>query len=96
MATTMRELIDDAVDELKDREWDEDEISEIADSFVPVYTSDLLDLAAQDYGLFCGEIEADGLKSPEQMLRYAVYLEIEQGLYAALGEYRANVVDDDE
>ena len=94
--TTMQGLIDSAINELKDREWDEEAIPEIADYFVPVYIWDLLDLAQEDHNLLFIESEYGEGRTAEQCLRLAIYSEIQQGLNIALGEYRSTVEDDTE
>ena len=94
--TTMQGLIDSAIDELKDREWDEEAIPEIANYFVPVYIWDLLDLVQEDCNLLFVESEYGEGRTAEQCLRLAIYSEIERGLNIALGAYRATVEDDTE
>lgn len=96
------QLVDDAIAEL--REWreehpDEDEphdaIFEIADSSVPVYTGDLLRLAAEHLFLATEEPELgpafDGAPTPVNIIAANVFAHVEEALWEA---WRA--LDDEE
>ena len=89
---TMRGLIRDAVEEF--REWAKDNpdetephdaIHEIADSTVPCYNSDLLDLAADDNNIALSEPECgpafDGTPTPINIIAANVYDAIGEALW---------------
>lgn len=90
---TLYQLVDDAVAEL--REWRDspdgadiaDAIHEIADSSVPVYTGDLLRLAAENIALAVDTPECgpafDGEPTPVNIIGANVFEHIEQALWAA-------------
>jgi hypothetical protein len=91
---TLEQLVSDAIGEL--REWrdenpgeDEphDTIFEITDSSVPVYTGDLLRLAAENLHLATDEPELgpafDGKPTPVNIIAANVFTHIEQALWEA-------------
>jgi hypothetical protein len=97
MSMTLDSLVADATAELRD--WrtdnpDEDEphdaIFEIADSSVPVYTGDLLRLAAEYLPLATDEPELgpafDGTPTPVNIIASNVFAHIEQALWDAWRE----------
>jgi hypothetical protein len=108
--TTLREIHDSAKTDLRDRwenyrdefgnrgEYVADVIAEIADGSVPVYYSELLELAAQDNNLALNEPELgpafDGAPTPVNIIAANVYESVTEALYE---EWRAIVaeVDDD-
>lgn len=62
MSTTWNKLVNDVIDELKEKSQEEftdvsDLIHEIADSNVPIYTHDLLQLASDNFRLATVEPE---------------------------------------
>jgi hypothetical protein len=92
---TLEEIVQDAITELKD--WLEDNpgddpadtITEIADSSVPVYNSDLLKLAADNLwlGTDAPEIYAfDGSHTPVNAIAGNVYEHVEAKLHEAYEE----------
>ena len=104
------ELERDAIAEL--REWrqnnpDEDEphdtIFEIADSSVPVYTADLLNLAADIIALATSEPELgpasgsnfDGTPSPVNIIASNVFSHLEAKLWEAWQEMKDEEEDDE-
>jgi len=103
------QLVTDAIAEL--REWradhpdDEphDAIHEIADTSVPVYTGDLLRLAAENLHLATDEPELgpangsnfDGTNSPINIIAANIFEHIESALWDAWEEIEKGVDDDD-
>jgi len=90
--TTLRELVKGAIDELKDyglNSWDEphDAISEISDSNVPVYTSNILQLAADNIELATDKPELgpafDGSPTPINIIAANIYEYLESELWDA-------------
>ena len=86
------QIVQDAVEELRDWHVDnpgEDEphdtIHEIADSAVPVYTGDLLRLAAENIALAVDEPELgpafDGAPTPVNIIASNVYEHVERALW---------------
>ena len=87
---TLNEIIRDACEELHEYDPNEitepsDVIHEIADGSVPVYTSDLLELASQDNNLATDVPELgpafDGEPTPVNIIAANVFEAIEQGLW---------------
>lgn len=101
---SLRDLIRDAKQELKERfdngETDRDDLidasHEIADSFVPVYTRDLINLCQDDFSLFTDKPEIgpafDGEPTPTNIVAANVYERLTQ----ALGEYAEELLDSSE
>jgi len=104
------QLVNDAITEL--HEWHQDnpdetephdQIFEIADSSVPVYTGDLLRLAAENLHLATEEPELgpangsnfDGTPSPVNIIAANVFEHIEQALWGAWQEMLDEEEDDD-
>ena len=94
----------DAVEELKDslRDYpdndEHDTIHEIADSSVPVYTYDLLQLAANNLDLAVVEPEIgpafDGSPTPVNIIAANIYEEITQELWNNLDNIKAELEDE--
>jgi hypothetical protein len=94
--TTLRELQNDAVEEL--REWCNDNpvelphdvIHELADSITPIYTNTLMQLAAENIRLATKEPELgpafDGSPTPVNIIAANVYEAICDALWVAWGE----------
>ena len=90
---TLYDLERDAIAELRDwrtehpHEEPHDAIHEIADSSVPVYTGDLLRLAAENLQLATEEPECgpafDGSPTPVNIIAANVYAHLETTLWAA-------------
>lgn len=107
---TLHQLVDDAIDEL--REWRKDnpseephdQIFEITDSSVPVYTGDLLRLAADNLHLATDEPELgpangcnfDGTPSPVNIIAANVFEHIEAALWEAWREMEDEETEDEE
>ena len=104
---TLDELVQDAISEL--REWqqdyqEEDEphdtIHEIADSSVPIYTGDLLRLAAENLQLATNEPEIgpafDGTPTPVNIIAANVFEHIETALWKAWHEIEEEAATDEE
>ena len=106
----LHELVNDAIAELRD--WREDNptsdephdaIHEIADTSVPVYTGDLLRLAAENLHLAVDDPELgpangcnfDGTNSPVNIIAANVYEHIEAALWEAWQEMLDEEDDDD-
>jgi hypothetical protein len=90
--TTLKELVDNAVEELKDyglNSWDEphDAISEIADSSVPIYNYDIIQLAAENLELATDEPDIgpafDGSPTPVNIIAANIYEYLESELWDA-------------
>jgi hypothetical protein len=102
---TLYALERDAIAEL--REWREDHpheephdaIHEIADSSVPVYTGDLLRLAAENIALATDEPEVgpafDGSPMPVNIIAANVYEHLERALWDAWQTMEDEEADDD-
>ncbi|KKN72305.1 hypothetical protein LCGC14_0412560 [marine sediment metagenome] len=90
MKSDLQEILNDALDELKERMKDypdedaDDVVSEIADSSVPVYYSDLLKLASGCNDLATAEPECgpafDGKPTPVNIIAANVYEAVDQHL----------------
>ena len=104
---TLDQIVQDAVEELRDWHADhqgEDEphdaIHEIADSAVPVYTGDLLRLAAENIALAVDEPELgpafDGTPTPVNIIAANIYEHIEAVLWEAWREMLDEEEDDDD
>ena len=104
--TTLREILKDAEEELRE-EWenmdtvqkrDLDIVHEIADSNVPIYTSDLLDVAADNLYMATNEPELgpafDGSPTPVNIIAANIYEEISNRLYEVARELQE--FDDEE
>ena len=106
MSRDLQDLIDGAIEEFKDRIADNpdyyrgggephDDISEIADSSVPVYHSDLLELAIGDNELATSEPEIgpafDGAPTPVNIIAGNVYEAIEAGLWEYWNENKDEI-----
>lgn len=108
---TLHQLVNDAIEEL--REWrkehpecDEphDQIHAIADSSVPVYTHQLLQLAADNCHLATDEPELgpangcnfDGTPSPVNIIAANVYEHIEAALWEAWREMEDETEDEED
>ncbi len=104
---TLSSIIEDAAAELRDR-WanyrnefhqgePHDVIAEIADSSVPVYTYDLMQLAANNISLAVDEPELgpafDGSPTPVNIIAANIYEAITEGLWDA---WREIELDDDD
>ena len=74
-----------------------DRIHEIADGSVPVYTSDLMEMAANDNNLACDEPELgpafDGSATPVNIIAANVFEAIEDGLWEKAQELHGEVQD---
>lgn len=103
---TLDSLVADAVEELRQWQTDHpdesephDAIHEIADTAVPVYTGDLLRLAAENLQLATDEPELgpafDGTPTPVNIIAANVFEHIEQALWAAWQEMLDEEADDD-
>jgi len=106
--TTLREILNDAADELRDQ-WsdlshrerrDLDVIHEIADSNVPVYTSDLLEVAAADINMATLEPELgpafDGSPTPANIIAANIYEAISNHLYGIANELQKEFDEEEE
>jgi len=101
---TLYELERDAVAELRDWRSDHpgeephDAIHEIADTSVPIYSGDLLRLAAENLQLATEEPECgpafDGSPTPINVIAANLYEHIEQALWSAWQQMEDD--DDDE
>jgi len=99
--TTLNELIEMGKEELKEGLpdcYDEgDFIFEIADGLVPVYTSDLLELAMENLEIATCEPEIfafDGTRSPINGIAGNVYQFITEELYGALEDIKAEIEEE--
>jgi len=102
---TMHQIIKDSIEEFKERLEDypngfyqgepHDVIHEIADSNVPAYTSDLMELAAGDVSLATNEPELgpafDGKPTPVNIVAANVYEAIEQALWEYWNEHENEI-----
>ena len=106
--TTLREILNDAADELRDQ-WsdlshrerrDLDVIHEIADSNVPIYTSDLLEVAAADISMACNEPELgpafDGSPTPTNIIAANIYEALTDHLYGIANELQKEYDEEDD
>ena len=93
---TIRDVCADALDDFKDRidnyDGDDDDISEIADSNVPIYTMDLIRLCMDRLDLLCDEPEIGPAETPLQAIQYNVY----DCIYQHLHDYWENRPDDED
>ena len=110
MAREMRDILASARDDLKERwtdyrdEFDggceSDVIHEVADGHVPVYTYDILALAAEDNGLATAEPELgpafDGTPTPVNIIAANIYEAITTDLWEYWPELSEGTEDDDE
>lgn len=100
----LQRLIDDACIELKD--WMEDNpgvkephdaIFEIADSNTPIYNSDIMEIAAEDYEIMSSEPEIgpafDGKPTPLNIAAANIFEAIEQGLWEYWNEHKDDFDD---
>ena len=82
--------------ELREDAYPEDTITEIVDGSVPIYTADLLSLAADSIDLATAEPELgpafDGTPTPTNIIAANVY----EHLSAVAFEYWAELAEDDE
>lgn len=107
----LHEIVNDAITELHDWHADNpsetephDQIFEIADSSVPVYTGDLLRLAAENLQLATADPELgpangsnfDGTPSPVNIIASNVFEHIEAALWDAWHEMQAEEEEEDE
>lgn len=103
---TLYELVNDAIAELRewrqdnpDNEEPHDTLFEIADSSVPVYTHDLLRLAADNCHLATDEPELgpafDGSPTPANIIAANVFEYIQAALWKAWQEMLDEEVADD-
>ena len=100
----LREMKEDALAELKDslRDYpdndEHDTIWEIADSSVPVYTSDILQLAADNVSLAVAEQDIgtafDGSPTPVNIIAANIYEEIAQELWNNLENIKSELEDE--
>ena len=98
------EMKKDAIEELKDSlrgypDADEhDTIMEIADSSVPIYTSDILQLAADNVSLAVAEPDIepafDGSPTPVNIIAANIYEEITQDLWNNLENIKTELEDE--
>lgn len=94
MANTLQGIIEDAIEEVNEIDLDgaypEDEIHEIADGAVPVYNSDLLELAAGNNDLALTEPELgpafDGTPTPVNIIAANVYEAVSNACHERLRE----------
>lgn len=97
MTQSLLQVVADAIEELRDWHQDNpderephDQIHQIADSSVPVYTYDLLRLAADNCHLAVDEPELgpafDGAPTPVNIIAANVFEHIEQALWEAWSE----------
>ena len=104
--TTLREILKDAEEELRDR-WNDldtcqrrdlDIIHEIADSNVPIYNSDILEVAADNLYMATNEPELgpafDGSPTPVNIIAANIYEAITERLYEVARELQES--DDEE
>ena len=104
-------MVNDAIAELREWRMDNpnetephDAIFEIADSAVPVYTGDLLRLAAENLQLATNEPELgpangcnfDGTPSPVNIIAANVFEHVEQALWTAWREMEGEDEEDDD
>ena len=96
MTQTLEEITQDAIDELRERAEDggilrmnepdyDGALAEIADSSVPVYTSDLMELAANNLDLATNMPECgpafDGEPTPANIVAANIYEHVTQALW---------------
>ena len=106
---TLQGRIDMAIDELKDYALEEprefahdpgDRIHEIADGCVPVYHSDLLEIAADDNDMATNEPELgpafDGKATPVNIIAANIFEAIEAALWDYWNEHKGDLVEDDD
>ena len=106
--TTLREILKDAEEELRDQ-WsdmdtvqrrDLDIVHEIADSNVPVYTSDILEVASNDIDMATLEPELgpayDGSPTPVNIIAANIYEAITEHLYEVARELQQDEEDEEE
>ena len=105
--STLSDLVDSAREELRD--WRQanpyateshDAIFEIADSLVPVYTGDLIQLAAEHLPLATNEPEIgpafDGKPTPTNIIAANVFEYLESALWDAWRDLQGEEGDDDD
>jgi hypothetical protein len=91
MRETLQSLINDAIETFEDeylcewRKYPEDDIAEIADGSVPVYHSELLELASDNWDLLLTEPDCgpayDGTPTPINIVAANVYEAVSSALY---------------
>ncbi|MHA2094587.1 MAG: hypothetical protein ACW98F_08160 [Candidatus Hodarchaeales archaeon] len=101
---TLEQLKKDALTELKELlidNPDQDEydiIAEIADSSTPIYTSDILQLAADNIDLAVVEPEIgpafDGSPTPVNIIAANIYEEIQKELFSKLENIKAEIEEE--
>ena len=94
----LQERINDAKEEAismldYDEDYDIGDIAhEIADSFTPIYTSDIMELAAQDIRLATDEPQLgpafDGSPTPVNIIATNIYERIFDEVYNAISEWK--------
>lgn len=106
MGTTLKDLVDDGLDELSDwakENWPvrdsevDDQAHEIADALVPVYHGDLIDLAAEDNWLATEEPDMmafDGRSTAINAIASNVYQHIVDELMTAWQTYMEEDIED--
>lgn len=106
----MSELYDleqSAIEELKDwmnenpgNDEPHDEIFEIADSSVPVYTSDILNLASENINLAVDVPESgpafDGSATPVNIIAANIFEYIENALWEYWNDHKDDYLDEDD
>lgn len=106
MIRTLYDLVTDAIADLRDWRHDNpgeephDQIHEIADASTPIYTADLLRLAADHIRLATDEPELgpafDGSPTPANIIAANIFEYLEQALWEAWGEIEDEEEDDDD
>lgn len=111
MSRGLQSIIDDAIEEFKERIADNqdfykdggephDDISEIADSSVPVYTADLMELATEDLDLAVTEPELgpafDGSPTPANIVAANVYEAVQNALWGHWHTCKDEIMAEDE
>ena len=102
--TTLRELEKDVLDELRERlqdnPWNNDEydiIHEVADSNTPIYTSDILKLAADNLFLATDIPELgpafDSEPTPTNIIAANIFEHLERVMFDNLEEIKAELLD---
>jgi hypothetical protein len=104
VTTTLHELLDDAEKELLESLRNKlagydgydisDVIHEIADSNVPIYNAELIDVA-HDPDIFGRDVELEA-KTPLDMIRYAIYEALEAKLFEVYQSWENGEYGNDE
>ncbi len=95
----VRSEVRDRADELREDVYPEDILHEIADTSVPVYTSSLMDMAADNIGLAVDEPELgpafDGSPTPVNIIAANVFEALQQVAYEEWQAIQAEGSTDD-